>query len=95
MVLTDDEIADMSLYSCPDSDTPRNTHLVSEVLKRDIAHNFGSDTDTGVTYVSMLILLLKYEPLGKVETGHVKDQTGIDIGGGGTTDVDAGVLYRL
>ena len=49
----------------------------------------------GVTYVSMLILLLKYEPLGKVETGHVKDQTGIDIGGGGTTDVDVGVLYRL
>jgi len=46
MVLTDDEIADMSLYSPPFSDTPRNTHLVSEVLKRDIAHNFGNDTDT-------------------------------------------------
>ena len=46
MVLTDDEIADMSLYSPPFSGTPRNTHRDSEVLKRDIAHNFGSDTDT-------------------------------------------------
>ena len=46
MVLTDDEIADMSLYSPPFSDTPRNTHRVSEVLKRDIAHNVGDDTDT-------------------------------------------------
>jgi len=46
MVLTDDEIADMSLYSPPFSDTPRNTHRVSEVLKRETAHNFGDDTDT-------------------------------------------------
>lgn len=46
IVLTDDEIADMSLYSPPDSDTPRNVHRVSEVLKRDIAHSFGDDTET-------------------------------------------------
>jgi len=46
MVLTDDEIADMSLYSPPFSNTPRNTHRVSEVLNSDIAHNFGNDTDT-------------------------------------------------
>ena len=46
MVLTDDEIADMSLYSPPFSDTPRNTHRVSEVLNRDSAQSFGEDTDT-------------------------------------------------
>jgi hypothetical protein len=46
MVLTDEEIADMSLYSPPFSGTPRNTHRDSEVLKRDIAHNLGNDTDT-------------------------------------------------
>ena len=46
MVLIDDEIADMSLYSPPFSDTPRNTHRVSEVLNRDSAQSFGEDTDT-------------------------------------------------
>ena len=67
MVLTDEEIADMSLYSPPFSDTPRNTHRVSEVLKRDTAHSLGEDTDTN------RIIEYKYDMIS--EKGNSRGET--------------------
>ena len=74
----------MSLYSSPLLGTPRKEHLVREVLYSDTAHNFGDETDTGVTNVRIDI---EEDVSSCVEDeeidGQESDHTGMEIGGGG------------
>ncbi len=46
VVVMDDDIDGMSLYSSFGFDMPRNEHRVSEALYRDMAHSLGGDVDT-------------------------------------------------
>lgn len=84
-VLTDEDMEGISLYSSSDVGTPRNAQRVNVVLYRDIAHSLGDDTETGVTNVSMLIEDDGEGPERATGngTGQERDQTGIEMGGGG------------
>lgn len=84
-VLTDEDMEGISLYSSSDVGTPRNAQRVNVVLYRDIAHSLGDDTETGVTNVSMLIEDDGEGPERATGNGTVqeRDQTGIEMGGGG------------
>ena len=53
MVVTDDAVEGISLYSSPLFGTPRKEHRVSDVLQSDTVHNLGEETETGVTNVRM------------------------------------------
>lgn len=71
--ITDEDVTAISLYSSPDFSTPRNAHLVREVLYSDTAHNFGDDTETGVAKVTMLI-----DEVSVFGIGQERDHTGMD-----------------
>ena len=74
----------MSLYSSPLLGTPRKEHLVREVLYSDTAHNFGDETETGVTNVRMDMEEEEFSCIVDEEIkGHESDHTGMEIGGGG------------
>jgi hypothetical protein len=46
VVVIDEEMDGMSLYSSPEVGTPRNAQRVSEALYRDTANSLGEDVDT-------------------------------------------------
>lgn len=75
----------VSNWRTPTLDSKQQSRVIVLVY-RDTIHSLGGATETGVAKVTIFMDVL---PLVSLEQGHAKDQTGMEMGGGGGIEGDA------